>query len=162
MLYVKINELGDPIDQPVTETKLREILNNVSLPKSLTQDILASIGYAIVPEEEPTIVPELGEKVVVDAAKKSGDTYTRVFKTERLSDVEVLARKYKLRFKRDLLLINSDYSQLPDYQAKLTDEQKQKWLDYRETLRNITDQPTFPYSVTWPVSPGRNHPEPIQ
>ena len=35
----------------------------------------------------------------------------------------------------------------------LTAEQQQAWADYRQALLDITDQPGFPYDVTWPTKP---------
>lgn len=52
--------------------------------------------------------------------------------------------------KRDGLLIQSDYTQLPD--APFTAEQKQAWAVYRQQLRDLPDTPGFP-DVTFPTPP---------
>jgi hypothetical protein len=54
--------------------------------------------------------------------------------------------------KRDALLSESDWTQLPD--VPLTTEQKSEWAVYRQALRDITDQPGFPDNINWPVKPG--------
>lgn len=51
--------------------------------------------------------------------------------------------------KRQKLLLDSDYTQLPD--VPLTD--KQSWADYRQQLRDITSQPNFPNDIIWPTPP---------
>lgn len=55
------------------------------------------------------------------------------------------------RAKRAGLLRQSDWTQLPD--VPLTAAQKSDWAAYRQALRDVTAQPTFPQSVTWPVPP---------
>ncbi len=37
--------------------------------------------------------------------------------------------------------------------ADLSAEQQQAWADYRRALLDITAQPGFPHSVTWPTKP---------
>lgn len=56
-----------------------------------------------------------------------------------------------IRHKRTLLIQQSDWTQMPD--APLTKTEKESWKLYRQDLRNITDQSTFPKSVTWPKAP---------
>ena len=53
-----------------------------------------------------------------------------------------------VRRKRDVLLEESDWTQLPDVPVD-TDE----WAAYRRNLRNITSQAGFPYAITWPEAP---------
>lgn len=53
------------------------------------------------------------------------------------------------RSKRNQLLIQSDWSQLPD----VPEEIKSKWAEYRQKLRDIPDQEGFPYDIKWPVKP---------
>ena len=58
-------------------------------------------------------------------------------------------KEARIRLMRDDLLSNSDWTQLPDVPAALKD----KWKVYRQALRDITTQKTFPESVVWPTSP---------
>lgn len=53
-----------------------------------------------------------------------------------------------IRIKRNKLLLACDYTQLPDISANKTD-----WAIYRQALRDITNQETFPENVVWPVAP---------
>lgn len=55
------------------------------------------------------------------------------------------------RAKRDELLVKSDFSQMPD--AGLSDSQKALWTAYRSALRNLPNQPGFPYEINWPTKP---------
>lgn len=61
----------------------------------------------------------------------------------------------RIRGRRDALLTSTDWTQMPD--VALTAEQKAAWADYRQQLRDITDQlpdiiPTG-YDVPWPTRP---------
>lgn len=54
----------------------------------------------------------------------------------------------EVRAKRDTLLSQCDWTQLPD-SPKYQDE---GWLIYRQALRDITEQPD-PFNIVWPVRP---------
>lgn len=64
---------------------------------------------------------------------------------------EASNRAVKIRTRRDGLLLACDWTQLAD--APLTDEQKSHWVSYRQLLRDITGQASFPWSVAWPRQP---------
>jgi len=54
-----------------------------------------------------------------------------------------------VRFHRDALLKQSDWTQLPD----VSQATKDLWATYRQALRDITSQSGFPTSINWPVTP---------
>lgn len=54
-----------------------------------------------------------------------------------------------VRFKRDYLIAQTDWTQGYD----IPQATKDLWIPYRQALRDITAQPGFPTSVTWPVKP---------
>jgi hypothetical protein len=55
-----------------------------------------------------------------------------------------------LRTERNMRLVNSDYTQLPD--VNLTAAQVEAWRVYRQELRDITDN--LVWNMTqWPVKP---------
>lgn len=55
------------------------------------------------------------------------------------------------RLIRNNLLVESDWTQLPD--VTLTDEAKAAWLEYRQALRDMIDEDTNPFAVIWPEKP---------
>ena len=57
----------------------------------------------------------------------------------------------KYRAERDDLLLKSDWTQTND--TTLSAEKKSQWADYRQQLREVPDQPGFPYEFTWPTKP---------
>jgi len=54
-----------------------------------------------------------------------------------------------IRIQRDGLISRTDWTQGVD----VPQATKDKWAPYRQALRDITNQPTFPNSVTWPTLP---------
>ena len=52
-----------------------------------------------------------------------------------------------VRAARDALLAASDHTQLPD-----SPRDRQKWIGYRQALRDITKQGD-PFSIEWPLAP---------
>jgi hypothetical protein len=54
---------------------------------------------------------------------------------------------------RDALLLQCDWTQLPDVILTMTNEKTQEWKQYRQSLRDITAQANFPNEVIWPVKP---------
>jgi hypothetical protein len=57
----------------------------------------------------------------------------------------------EMRAQRDALLRSCDWTQVAD--APLNDAQRVAWLEYRQTLRSIPDQPGFPAEIQWPDIP---------
>jgi len=57
------------------------------------------------------------------------------------------------REKRNALLAESDWTQLPDARTAMGAEKAAEWDAYRQALRDITDQPGFPEEINWPVKP---------
>jgi hypothetical protein len=58
-----------------------------------------------------------------------------------------------IRMGRTTLLAASDYIVAVDVWPSLTPEKQAEWVAYRRDLRDITEQPSFPNKVTWPVKP---------
>ena len=54
----------------------------------------------------------------------------------------------EIRAKRDMLLAETDWTQVTD--TALTKSEQAKYKEYRQKLRDIPEQPEFPYNVTFP------------
>jgi hypothetical protein len=57
------------------------------------------------------------------------------------------------RAERNHLLAESDWTQLPDARAAMGAEKAAEWDAYRQALRDVPDQPSFPTDIVWPVKP---------
>lgn len=53
--------------------------------------------------------------------------------------------------KAKTLLSESDWAVLPD--VPMTVGERQKWVLYRQKLRDIRNSSGFPYTIDWPVAP---------
>ena len=53
-----------------------------------------------------------------------------------------------VRHKRNKLLEQSDWSQMPDAPVD-----RSAWATYRQALREVPQQPGFPFDVVWPEAP---------
>lgn len=53
-----------------------------------------------------------------------------------------------VKAERNRLLLDSDWTQLPDAPAD-----RATWGEYREALRQVKYQPGYPWAVEWPVRP---------
>lgn len=84
--------------------------------------------------EIPLTAQEIAELEANDAAWESTGKY----------EVEWA----KIREKRNKLLVESDWTDLPN--SPVTN--KMEWLGYRQFLRDITKQPD-PFNVVWPLKP---------
>ena len=67
---------------------------------------------------------------------------------DAISDDELSAQE---RVKRNSLLSDSDWTQLPD--SQLTEAKKSEWSTYRQSLRDVPSQSNFPTTITWPTKP---------
>lgn len=57
----------------------------------------------------------------------------------------------EIRNKRDNLLTQTDWTQVTD--TVLNTEKQQEYKEYRQQLRDITEQQEFPYKVVFPKNP---------
>jgi hypothetical protein len=60
----------------------------------------------------------------------------------------LLVKSNEVRSERNLLLIQSDWTQVADAPVD-----QAAWATYRQELRDITKQEGFPDNVIWPVRP---------
>lgn len=56
-----------------------------------------------------------------------------------------------IRESRNLLLLESDWTVLPD--SPLSEEKKQEWKTYRQSLRDITENFSDTNTIIWPSKP---------
>ena len=71
-------------------------------------------------------------------------------KTQSEIDEETNQLWEGIRYERQTLLLESDWTQLGD--VNLTAEKKLEWQTYRQELRDITKQPD-PKNISWPIKP---------
>jgi hypothetical protein len=89
------------------------------------------------------------------------DTGAQFDTSALFKEMKSLAKPYKkpeqseselslvIRYQRDQLLRESDWTQLPDVPEAI----KIKWAVYRQKLRDVPQQSDFPFIVDWPEKP---------
>ena len=65
-----------------------------------------------------------------------------------VDDTQTDEEIYAARQERNALLVASDWSHVADAPVD-----RAAWAAYRQELRDVTSQETFPSEVTWPVAP---------
>lgn len=151
MFYAKLENEAVKL-YPYTLTDLRYSYPNTSFPESMTDDELKPFDVVPVePTEQPAV--DYTKNISRWAKKSEGgwvETWTVTDASQQEIDQRLKDQWHAIRQERDAKLYQCDWTQLPD--VPLTAEQKQKWVAYRQALRDVTNQPN-PFNIVWPVAP---------
>ena len=97
------------------------------------------------------VVPPLTWDTVM-AVRADDGTITLQEDPQKIEDHKA-ALWSQLRTERNRLLQQSDWTALSD--AHLSQDKKDAWFTYRQSLRDLPENATDPTQVTWPVSPSQ-------
>lgn len=141
---------------PVSHEQIRKENPNTSFPAYFEQ----ATGYDWVVSAFPEYDPATQTLTEIEPTLVNGvwtQTWSIVNKTaEEIAEIQAIKQESKanrIRNTRNRLLAASDWTQLADSSAN-----KESWATYRQALRDITLQSTFPDSVTWPTHEGALQP----
>lgn len=127
----------------------------VSFPFPLTEEVMNKWGVHVVHETPMPSVNEYTEVVEELSPAFVDGKWTQQWTTIPLSDgekeIKKRQREVEVRLSRNETLSQTDWSQLAD--SPLSAEAKQAYAVYRQALRDVTDQPGFPWEITWPNLP---------
>lgn len=118
--------------------------------ESMTSEEPVSTGQVII---DPNRVVRY---VCIDGLTREAndDEVTFILENEARAIIDALAYQTAImRQERDRLLVNSDWVELPSAIARLTGEQFSAWMTYRQALRDVPQQDSFPNTITWPTQP---------
>jgi hypothetical protein len=149
-MYVKI--LNNAVDVfPYSVQKLKSNNPNTSFPDKASEEHLADWGlYRVAYADKPT--PAHNEKVVANAEPTLVDgSWTLDWSVVAKTQDEIASEASSVRYERDELLTQCDWTQLPD--SPLDSTIKASWATYRTALRDVTEQSGFPTDITWPTAP---------
>lgn len=137
---------------PYTLGEVRKANPNTSLPNNASDATLESFSvyrvfFTTPPEHDAaTQVIEEGTPVF------NADRWEQVWAVRDLTAEELQARSdaqaATVREERNQRLKDTDWTQVADAPVD-----KAAWATHRQALRNIPDQPGFPWTVNWPVEP---------
>ena len=139
---------------PYSIKSLKTAYPNVSFPKDLSSDILNVHNVYLVQKTDRPAVTYEQNAVEVNPVLENGE-WVQKWNVEVSSSDEISSRisheTVAVRSQRDDRLKNSDWTQMPD--SPLSDASKALWATYRQSLRDMTNQSGFPFSVTYPDEP---------
>lgn len=136
MWYTEINSSGGIVRACFTENPNHPVTQNTETENWLLPDEIpeydSNTQYIVrvepVPEGASSIVYQIFDIIVTDEEKAQ-----------------------IIREQRNEKLRQSDWAVLQD--SPLSDNKMQEWIGYRQLLRDITVQESFPSSVVWPSPP---------
>lgn len=176
-LYAKFDSSGDLLSFPYDLEVLRTDHPEVSFPEKITYTIAKRFGVVTVDCDNIDYDP-LVENITYsrpsrtyhsielsEITDENGEFYPdyseedvgRLIDTGRYSTIAqkiklpVEVAEYNVRSQRDMLLSESDWVSIRSIDKGQPIDGV--WAEYRQSLRDLTDQQGFPYSVTWPVRP---------
>lgn len=129
--------------------------NNCCLARKLTPEQAEQFGVSKLKIVTPPAFNRATQRCVEGPAILVDGVWTQNYVITELSAEEATEmtdnESHQVRNERTQKLASSDWTRLDD--APLTTEQRAAWAVYRQQLRDLTDQPGFPWEVTWPQQP---------
>lgn len=142
---------GKPVDHPVSDDNFRLLFPNVSFPAPLTPDSVEGTDFGIYAYSPKPKIGRYQKAIEITPVFDAGVWH----QTWQVVDCNAAEKKEidnnkaaEVRYQRNSLLANCDWTQLPDAPVDKT-----AWADYRQELRDVSNQPGFPWEVTWPTAP---------
>ena len=144
-MYVKIT---DEIPVPTTLTRLKLDHPSVSFPGTISDALAAEWGLLPLEATPQPEINRLTEDLVEGTPELVDGTWTQVWQVVPLSQDNAAQR---VRTERDRRLAACDWVVI---RAKeLGQSVPIDWFTYRGDLRQLPDQPGFPFDVVWPTPP---------
>lgn len=146
-MQIRIRSTG----QVVYEGEFRALHPNVSFPQVLTSALLNGYGADVVFEGQQAS-PTRYQTAFADGVEQvAGKWYTKYSVADM--DAEAIAalgaqQATSVRDERTKKLAETDWTQLTDAPVNSS-----AWATYRQNLRDVTAQETFPWDITWPTKP---------
>jgi hypothetical protein len=143
---------------PYSIGDLRRDNRNTSFPGNPSEEMLASWNvFPVKDRPAPAFNPATENCNQVNPTLENGE-WVMTWQVTPASAEEIAERlerkSAEVRQQRNQLLNNCDWTQLVDAPVDAS-----PWATYRQALRDITDQPGFPWNVEWPAVPGEaNYP----
>jgi hypothetical protein len=144
-MYIK---LTDETPEVYSLERLRLDHPDTSFPDVMTNERLAEWGvFPVIPTDCPLAPPG---KIIEEALPLLIDgEWKQQWTLRDATAEETLARATEVRNERNSRLSNTDWSQGRD----IPDNIQQLFAPYRQALRDVPEQPGFPWDILWPMEP---------
>jgi hypothetical protein len=146
-MELRIRDTG----QVMTESEFRSLHPDTSFPPQLTVELLNSFGADPVlngPQAQPTRYQVAFRDGVEEI---NGQWFTKFSVADMDADAIAAvdaSQADSVRAERNRKLTASDWTQVADAPVDQT-----AWAAYRQALRDVPTQASFPWDVTWPTEP---------
>lgn len=166
-MEIRIRESG----AVVTEQEFRAMFPNTGFPVQLTEAIINDFGGDVVlegPQASGGTVYQYSQRqgveqidgkwftkyvlgpVFTDTVAEDGTVTTAAEQEAAYKAMKDAEQAKAVRQQRGEKLKETDWTQVADAPVD-----KALWATYRQALRDVTTQEGFPWTVTWPVEPGK-------
>lgn len=150
MFYVLLAADGSIDRYPYTLTDLRRTNPGTSFAKQISDDTAAAFNcFPVTPTEPPA--EDHTVNLERTAVKQGGAWVEQWISTpataEQITE-RTTAKSNDIRTDRNKRLADCDWTQLPDAPVDAA-----AWATYRQALRDVSNQPGFPWNITWPKAP---------
>lgn len=146
-MYLKLNN-GVVDKYPYSIDELRRNNPNTSFPKNPNLELLAEWGVFPVYKSENPDYDYLTEKLEYSAPEYIEGKWITTCQVLKL-DVETASNN--IRSQRDEKLRETDWIVIKCSESG--SPVPGEWVSYRQALRDLTGQVSFPYGVIWPSKP---------
>jgi hypothetical protein len=153
-LFIQLND-GQPVGHPIIRDNLHQLFPDETFSEVVTA---AEISHLPIRLYKHITMPEITElQRIVSSNMKIGDDDVCFidYQISELDDNEQLIltnqKNVEVRNQRNAKLMQCDWTQLSD--SPITKQDKSKWKEYRQRLRDVTQQPSFPWNIEWPTPP---------
>jgi len=141
MQYLRITNTQP---EPYSAEQLRQDNPNTSFPKAPSDALLAEWGvYPYTMQAQPTY-DYLTQSLVLKPLVEIEGSWTQGW---AISNLPLESASDNIRSRRNKLLSETDWMALSD------NVMSPAWREYRLSLRSITSQEGFPFSIAWPTKP---------
>jgi hypothetical protein len=157
----------------ITDRQFRDSNPQVSFPRVLTPEILAEYGYdPILEGPQATVTAPYETSVRSGIEEVNGQWFTKYVVGPTFTDTDDATAAEqeatyraridseaadRVRAQRDKLLRDTDWSVIYEQEASSRQARSPAYdkpiNTYRQALRDITNQPGFPHTITWPDKP---------
>lgn len=123
----------------------------LSLPYMSIPEGTLEVGNFKAYASVPAPIPEWNQNIVEGKPVNGKQVWVVTTAPAEELQARIAVKANQVRLDREPLLSTCDWTQLSD--APLTAEQVQIWRDYRQALRDVSEQPGFPWTIIWPTRP---------
>jgi hypothetical protein len=132
--------------------EFRALYANISFAPQLSPELLDSLGADVVfegPQPQTTRYQMVARQGTIQMADGNWYTnYVTVDVSEEVREVMDAQQAISIRAERNRKLTETDWTQVADAPVD-----KAAWAGYRQALRDVPDQPGFPWDIIWPDAP---------